>query len=103
MRTLMTWNPYRELTNWHRDIDDLFRRLLSEEAGSESPAGYQPVMEAFEKDGHYVVRADLPGVDPKEVEVSVLNDTLTIKGERKRSNDVNEKNYRYSETVYGSF
>ncbi len=104
MRSLMAWNPYRELTNWHRDIDDLFRRLLSDdEAGAGSPGGYAPAMEAFEKDGRFIVRADLPGVDPNEVEVSLLDNTLTVKGERKRSKDVNEKDYRYSETVYGSF
>ena len=49
------------------------------------------------------IRADVPGVDPNEVEVSVLDDALTLKGERKRSNEVKEKDYHYSETAYGRF
>jgi HSP20 family protein len=106
MRNLVTWNPYRELSNWHRDIDDLFRRFFpsdNEETHQLSMTGWLPAIEAFEKDGQYVIRADVPGVDPNEVEVSVLNDALTLKGERKRSNEVKEKDYHYSETAYGRF
>jgi HSP20 family protein len=62
-----------------------------------------PTLDAFERDGKYVIRADVPGADPNEIEVSVLNDTLTIKGERKRSNEIKEKNYHYRETSYGRF
>ncbi len=106
MRSLVTWNPYQELSNWHRDIDDLFRRFFpgdSEEAGQRSMSDWLPAAEAFAKDGQYIVRADVPGVEPSEVEVSVLNGTLTIKGERKRSQDVKENDYHYTETSYGSF
>jgi HSP20 family protein len=62
-----------------------------------------PTVESFERDGHYVIRADVPGVDSKGVEVTVLNDALTLKGERKRTNEVKEKDYHYSETAYGRF
>jgi HSP20 family protein len=106
MKSLTTWNPFQELSTWHRDIDDLFRRFfpaVSEESDPYSMTGWLPPMEAFERDGSYVIRADVPGVEPSEVEVSVLNDTLTLKGERKRSNEVKEKDYRYSETSYGRF
>lgn len=106
MRSLVTWNPYQELSNWHRDIDDLFRRFFpgdNEETHHSSMTSWLPTMEAFEGDGQYVIRADVPGVDPNEVEVTIMNDTLTLKGERKRSNEVKEKDYHYSETVYGRF
>ncbi len=106
MRSLITWNPYQELSNWHRDIDDLFRRFFpgdNEETNQVPMSHWMPATEAFDKDGQYIIRADVPGVGPSEVEVSVLNDTLTIKGERKRSNEVKEKDYHYTETAYGSF
>jgi HSP20 family protein len=106
MRSLTTWNPFQELSNWHRDIDDLFRRFFpgdNEETNQYSMTGWLPAMEAFERDGKYIIRADVPGVEPTEVEVSVLNDTLTVKGERKRTNEVKEKDYHYSETAYGRF
>ena len=106
MRSLITWNPYQELTSWHRDIDELFRRFFpaaGEETSQTSMANFVPSMEVFEKDGQYIVRADLPGVDPKEIDVSVVNDSLVLKGERKRSNEVNEEGYQYTETSYGRF
>jgi HSP20 family protein len=106
MRSLVTWNPYQELSNWHRDIDDLFRRFFpgdDEETNQTSMTGWLPATEAFERAGEYIIRADVPGIEPNEVEVSVLNDALTIKGERKRSNEVKEEDYHYTETAYGRF
>ena len=106
MRSLIPWNPLNELTSWHRDIDDLFGRFFSDdrdEADLLPAANWLPAMESFEKDGRYIVRADLPGVDPKEVEVSVTDDSLTVKGERKKSGEVKEKDYYYRETSYGRF
>ncbi len=60
-------------------------------------------MEGYEKEGQYFVRLDLPGVDPKDVEVLAENDSLIIKGERKKAQEVEEKGYHYRETSYGSF
>jgi HSP20 family protein len=95
-----------QFTSWHRDIDDLFRRFFSgerEESDQLSVTGWMPAMEVLEREGQYVIRADVPGIDPKEVEVSVLDDALTIKGERKKSHEVKEKESYYSETAYGRF
>ena len=109
MTTLMPWNPFRELRSWHRDIDELFNRLFSSfpfEREREEMAmvpGWLPAAESFTKDGTHIVRLDLPGVDPKDLDVSVLNDTLVISGHRKTSEEVNEKNYRYREIDYGKF
>lgn len=106
MRSLAPWNQYQELTRWHRDIDDLFRRFFSgeRERSDQLPGtGWMPAMEVFEREGRYVIRADVPGIDPKEVEVSILNDALTIKGERKKSHEVKEKESYYSEAAYGKF
>jgi HSP20 family protein len=64
---LMRWNPSEELSSWHRDIDDLFGRFFGR---AEAPAGgWVPRMETYRKDNSYVVRMDLPGVDPKDVSV----------------------------------
>lgn len=49
------------------------------------------------------MRLDLPGVDPKDVEVSVVDDTLVIRGERKTAQELKEKEYQYRETAYGRF
>lgn len=102
-------NPFRELMSWHRDIDELFNSLFSsfpyerELREMTIMPGRVPAVESFIKDGMLVVRVDLPGVDPKEIEVSMAEDTLIIRGQRKSSEEVKEKDYRYKETYYGRF
>ena len=103
--TLIPSNLYRELATWHRDIDDLFRQFFNGGEGENAQPlmNWSPRMEVFEKDDQYIVRADLPGVNPEEVELSVFNDTLVLKGERKRSQETKKDNYHYNETAYGRF
>jgi HSP20 family protein len=94
---LMRWNPAEELSSWHRDIDDLFGRFLGR---TESSVGsWVPRIEMYRKDNEYVARIDLPGVDPKDVQVQVENNVLSIAGERKSQ----EKGTDYQETFYGKF
>jgi HSP20 family protein len=60
-------------------------------------------VDIYETGNHLVIKAELPGIDPKDVEVRVENGTLTISGERKVEKDVNEGNYHRVERSYGSF
>jgi HSP20 family protein len=78
---LARWNPREELSNWHRDIDDLFGRFF--QGPENSVNNWVPRMETYRKDNDYVVRVDLPGVDPKNVHVQADGNLLTITGERK--------------------
>ncbi|HXG50178.1 MAG TPA: Hsp20/alpha crystallin family protein [candidate division Zixibacteria bacterium] len=104
MTALIRWDPFRELASWHRDIDELFDRLFSfDRGGISSLAAWMPAVESFTKDGQYVIRVDLPGVDPKDMEVSVLENRLTVRGERKASKEVDRAGYRYTEASYGKF
>jgi HSP20 family protein len=94
---LMRWNPSEELSHWHRDIDDLFGRFFGR---AEAPAsGWLPRMETYRRENDYVIRIDLPGVDPKDVSVHAEGQVLTISGERKSE----DKNTEYRETFYGKF
>jgi HSP20 family protein len=94
---LTRWNPSQELSNWHRDIDDLFSRFF--ERPETSLGGWVPRIETYRKDNEYVVRVDLPGVDPKDVQVHAEGNVLSITGERKTG----EKRQDYQETSYGKF
>jgi HSP20 family protein len=94
---LMRWNPSQEMSSWHRDIDDLFSRFF--ERPETSLGGYVPRIETFRKDNEYVVRLDLPGVDPKDVQLHAEGNVLSISGERKTE----EKGQDYQETSYGKF
>ena len=94
---LMRWSPAQELSSWHRDIDELFNRFFDR---SDNPSDrWVPRMEAYRKDNQYVVRVDLPGIDPKDVNVHAEGNVLTISGERKSQ----EESPAYRETFYGTF
>ena len=88
---LMRWSPGEELSNWHRDIDDLFGRFFQHPVGrffqhpdsENSFSNWTPRVETYRKDSDYVVRVDLPGVDPKDVHVEAEGNLLSITGERK--------------------
>ncbi|MFQ5681692.1 MAG: Hsp20/alpha crystallin family protein [Candidatus Binatia bacterium] len=107
MRELIHWNPFRELASWHTDIDDLFSggfpSPVTKRGAEPLGAEWLPAVETFSKDGKQILRLDLPGVEPKDVEVAMVDDTLIIKGERKSSDEVKEKDYHYRETSYGRF
>jgi HSP20 family protein len=103
MGALQPWRPFRELERISHEIEDQFARLFGRFGVEEEEIGYFPPVESFVQHGSLVVRADLPGIDPKEVEVSVLGNVLTIKGERKRKKEVKSEDYIRREVSYGSF
>jgi HSP20 family protein len=64
---------------------------------------WTPSIESYIKEGHLVFKAELPGVDPKDVDVSVVDRELVIKGERKTEKGAKEEDYLYREISYGTF
>jgi HSP20 family protein len=96
------WAPFRELEEWHRSIDDLFSRFRAAAPFEGTAFARHPAMESFAKNGDLVVRLDLPGVDPKEVDISVTGDVLTVKAERKHKEETKEGEYTRREISYGS-
>ena len=107
MADVSLWRPFHELERWRREMDREFSRHLSGLFQDMGPEGfgtpYFPAIESYVKDGNLVVRADVPGLDPKDIELSVLHDVLTIRGERKAEKEVKEKEYLRCEVSYGSF
>lgn len=105
MALLIRRSPWNEMSEWHRDRDELFNQFFGMPAEAASPAGtWFPPVEGYVKDGRYIFRVDLPGVDPKDVDISVVNNQLTIRGERKRAESREDLKYHYyGELFYGSF
>jgi len=66
-------------------------------------SGLAPAVDVADKDNGFEITAELPGLDEKNVEVTVANDILTIKGEKKEEKEEKEKDYYRSERRYGSF
>ncbi len=100
MGALLPRRPFRDLERLARAWDLPFPRLFEEFEETEALA---PPIESLVKGGNLVVRADVPGLDPKDLEVSVLHNVLTIKGERKSEKEVKDKDYLRREVSYGSF
>ncbi len=76
--------------------------LLRRETGL-VPAEWSPRIDVQRRDGHFVVRADLPGMKKEDIKVEVTADQVTIQGERKQQQKEEHEGYRYSECSYGSF
>ncbi len=95
------WRPFRELEEWERRFDDLWGRPLLRLPVEER--GWMPAVDIFEKEDKFVVKAELPGIKEDDIHVSVVGDTLSIKGEKKTETEVKEEDYYRSERSYGSF
>jgi HSP20 family protein len=110
MKGLTPWRPMRELETIQRRMDDLFEHLTERffgpgerERSVWGPEAWAPALESHVDKDTLMVRADLPGIDPKEVSISVTGNQLTIEGERKREEKKEEKDYFYRELAYGKF
>ena len=106
MKALAPWRPFRELTTLHDEIDDLFSHFFGDDfrwVTRPVEGAFPPAVETFTRNGDLVVRVDLPGIDPKQVELSVEGDRLTIKGERKAEKEEKDREYLYREVRYGRF
>ncbi len=101
------WDPFEEIRAIQREISNLFDRVLgTTEAALTSgarSAEWVPPMEAFYHGGALVLRCFLPGVDPKSVDVTVTDNVLTIRGERRLGLDVPRDDYLFREVAYGRF
>jgi len=103
---IVRWEPFRDLLT----TQDHFNRLFNETFSSffwndrlAATASWTPAVDFYETDQSVVLKAELPGVDPKDVEARVEDGTLYLKGERKFENEVKEGSYHRVERAYGSF
>ena len=107
MNTMLRWSPSREFHFHHdnHDIDYLFPRLFdgaTDEVAERTPS-WSPAVEGRLEDGTYVIQLALSGVDPKDVVVSLMDNVLTVKGERKADHDTTGQDYFVREVAYGAF
>jgi len=104
MNTITRWDQSRGLT-----LQDQVNRLFEDNlftrdrSGHADLATWAPPVDIYETENELVLRADVPGLQDKDIDVRVENNTLTIRGERKFEKDVNEDNYLRIERSYGSF
>ena len=108
--TLSKWQPFKELNTIRQEMDRLFEDMLSmgdrDWMGLHGIGGkWTPAVEMEETDKELILKAEIPGIDVKDLEVEVGEDRVTISGEHKeeKRTEDKEKNYFHSEFHYGQF
>jgi len=106
MMNLVKWNPWREMhtlpVRINRLFDDPFFRIGRLDDDS-SLGMWNPVVDLYEKDDHYMITAELPGVSKDDIKIDLKDRLLTLSGERSAENEVKEENYYRRERSYGKF
>jgi HSP20 family protein len=104
MNTITRWEPFRGLSTLQDQMNRLFEDTLFRGRSNESAlTTWAPAVDIYETENALVVKADLPDVNEKDLDIQVENNILTIRGERKFERDVKEDNYLRVERAYGSF
>ncbi len=99
-RGLMLWNPFAEIERIRREFDRLLEELVPREEGERV---FAPVVDVYETDQELVVKAELPGVKKENVEVSIRDNALHIRGEKKEEKEEKTETYHRVERIYGRF
>lgn len=92
--------PFEGLTSWFDDVDKLFENDFFTRPLERS---WAPAMDIEEKDGTFLVKADLPGVNKDDIHLELRDGYLTLKGERKYEHEEKEDNFRRIERTHGTF
>jgi HSP20 family protein len=102
---IIRWEPFRELVTSQDAFNRLFNETVSRffDTSELATRTWTPAVDIYETDHDVVLKAELPGIDPKDVEVRVEDGSLYLKGERKFEKEVKEQNYHRVERSYGSF
>ncbi len=101
--SMIRWDPFDDLASLRESMDKLFEEFFTRRPRGQALTAWQPAVEVFETDSDVVIRAELPGIDPKNVDITVTNDTLTLKGEARAEHEEKGRNYVQRELRYGSF
>jgi HSP20 family protein len=105
---LMKWSPPKEIERWFEDFFEepilprMWRKLPSLRKLRELE-GISPSVDMFDKKDEIVVKAEIPGIEKEDINIALSDNTLTIKGQTKKEEEVKEEDYYYAERLYGSF
>lgn len=102
---LVTHDPWRMMRQLQREMSNVFDRRIpgTDESLPVASCDWTPAVDIKEEDNRYVISADIPGVDPKDIDVHMENGVLSISGERKAEHEEEKEGYKRIERSYGSF
>ena len=101
---IVRYNPFRDLRTMQEEMNHLLDLAWTREAGEDLKEGFwQPPVDIYEDQDTVVIKAEVPDIDQKDIEVKIENSTLTLRGERKQNLEHRKENYHRLERNYGSF
>ena len=105
MTVLTRWEPFREFATLQDRINRAFRESYAgaDRDDSLTTSSFAPAVDVYEDEHKVTLKIEVPGIDEKNIDVRVENNTLTVHGERKIEKEEKEENYRRVERQYGSF
>jgi len=108
MTLLTRWEPFRQVSTMQdrmNRMNRLFRESYNPEVADDSltTTSFAPPVDIYEDEHNITLKLEVPGIDEKDIDVSVENSTLTVHGERKIEKEEKEENFRRIERQYGSF
>ncbi len=115
MAFLEKWRPSKELVRFRGEVEDLLERFGFDRDwlgrfpmdrdffGERAPAPLRPAIESRVQEGRFIVRTDLPGIDQKDIDITVVGEVLTIKGSREEKHESKRADFFKSEIRYGYF
>jgi HSP20 family protein len=103
MTILTRWDPFREFITLQDRMNRLFRDSQGGQEEALTTTTFAPPVDVYEDEHDITLKIEVPGIEEKDIDVRVENNTLTVHGERKFEKEEKEENYRRVERQYGSF
>jgi HSP20 family protein len=100
---LIRWEPGRELETFQSDIDRVFDAFFGGRPANGGGRRWMPAMDLVETEDHFVLKADLPGLEEYDVKIELKDDVLTVSGERQAEHEERQDGYHRVERAYGGF
>jgi HSP20 family protein len=103
MTVLTRWDPFREFSTLQYRMNRLFRDSYGDHEEALTTSTFAPAVDVYEDEHNITLNIEVPGIEEKDIDVRVENNTLTVHGERKFEKEQKEENFRRVERQYGSF
>lgn len=101
--TLVRWSPVRDVLAVRHEMSRLLEESFGRGYGPEGLVAWQPVVDIEEQPEKYAVRAELPGLKPEDIKITLNENQLVIRGEKRREEEKKDSTYHRVERVYGQF
>jgi HSP20 family protein len=102
---IIRWDPFRDLVTLREKMNRLFEDAVTGRGEQKDlvTSSWAPAVDIYEDENQLVLTAEVPGIDEKDIEIKLEDNTLSIHGERKMEKETKEENYHRIERAYGSF